>query len=93
MFFCKNTFSQKSVQNYEKNSTYARKTATFRAFGRNLCGNSYFFEEKVTSHPPKFVSIAMFIYLGFKVLKPPLQLLDGLTLEAIGCLQLPNPLR
>ena len=35
----------------------------------------------------------MLIYLGFKVLKPPLQLLDGLTLEAIGCLQLPNPLR
>ena len=35
----------------------------------------------------------MLIYLGFKVLKPPLQLLDGLTLEAIGCLQLPNTLR
>ena len=35
----------------------------------------------------------MLIYLGFKVLKPPLQLLDVLTLEAIGCLQLPNPLR
>ena len=35
----------------------------------------------------------MLIYLGFKVLKPPLQLLDGLTLEAIGCLQLPNPFR
>ena len=51
MFFCKNTLSQKSVQNYEKNSKYARKTATFRAFRRNLCGNSYFFEEKVTSHP------------------------------------------
>jgi len=35
----------------------------------------------------------MLIYLGFKVLKPPLQLLDGLTLEAIGCLQFPNPFR
>lgn len=35
----------------------------------------------------------MLIYLGFKVLKPPLQLLDGLTLEAVGCLQLPNTLR
>ena len=35
----------------------------------------------------------MLFHLGFKTLKPPLQLLDGLTLEAIGCLQLPNPLR
>lgn len=35
----------------------------------------------------------MLFYLGFKVLKPPLQLLDGLTLEAVGCLQLPNTLR
>ena len=35
----------------------------------------------------------MLIYLGFKVLKPLLQLLDGLTLEAVGCLQLPNTLR
>ena len=35
----------------------------------------------------------MLFHLGFKVLKPPLQLLDGLTLEAIGCLQLPNTLR
>ena len=34
----------------------------------------------------------MFIYLGFKVLKPPLQLLDGLTQEAIGSLQLPTTL-
>ena len=34
----------------------------------------------------------MFIYLGFKVLKPPLQLLDGLTQEAISSLQLPTTL-
>lgn len=35
----------------------------------------------------------MLFYLGFKTLKPLLQLLDGLTLEAVGCLQLPNTLR
>ena len=34
----------------------------------------------------------MLIYLGFKVLKPPLQLLDGLTQEAISSLQLPTTL-
>ena len=34
----------------------------------------------------------MLICLGFKVLKPPLQLLDGLTQEAIGSLQLPTTL-
>ena len=51
MFFCKNAFSQKSVQNYEKNSKYARKIAAFSALGRKLCGKSYFFGEKVTSHP------------------------------------------
>ena len=51
MFFCKNTFSQKSVQNYEKNSKYARKIAAFSAFERKLSGKSYFFGEKVTSHP------------------------------------------
>ena len=35
----------------------------------------------------------MLFYLGFKVLKPLLQLLNRLTLEAVGCLQLPNTLR
>ena len=35
----------------------------------------------------------MFLNLGFKVLKPLLQMFDGLTLEAVGCLQLPNTLR
>lgn len=93
MFFCKNAFSQKSVQNYEKNSKYARKIAAFRAFERKLSGNSYFFEEKSNLTPLQIVSITMLFHLGFKTLKPPLQLLDGLTLEAIGCLQLPNTLR
>ena len=35
----------------------------------------------------------MLFYLGFKILKPLLQLLNRLTLEAVGCLQLPNTLR
>ena len=34
----------------------------------------------------------MFICLGFKVLKPPLQLFDGFTQEAISSLQLPTTL-
>jgi len=34
----------------------------------------------------------MLIYLGFKVLKPPLQLLNGYTQEAISSLQLPTTL-
>ena len=81
------------MQNYEKNSKYARKIAAFRAFERKLSGNSYFFEEKSNLTPLQIVSITMLFHLGFKTLKPPLQLLDGLTLEAIGCLQLPNTLR
>ena len=92
MFFCKNAFSQKSVQNYEKNSKYARKIAAFRAFRRKM-RVFHTFLRKSNLTPLQIVSIAMLFHLGFKVLKPPLQLLDGLTLEAIGCLQLPNPLR
>ena len=45
------SYSRKSVQNYEKNSKYARKIAAFSAFERKLSGKSYFFGEKVTSHP------------------------------------------
>ena len=73
MFFCKNTFSQKSVQNYEKNSKYARKIAAFRAFERKLSGNSYFFEEKSNLTPLQIVSITMLCHPGFKTLKPLLQ--------------------
>ena len=63
MFFCKNAFSQKSVQNYEKNSKYARKIAAFSAFERKLSGKSYFLR-KVTSHllnacqSPRFFTLA-----------------------------------
>ena len=35
----------------------------------------------------------MLFHLGFKTLKPLLQLLNRLTLEAVGCLQFPNTLR
>lgn len=81
------------MQNYEKNSKYARKIAAFRAFERKLSGNSYFFEEKSNLTPLQIVSITMLFHLGFKTLKPLLQLLNRLTLEAVGCLQLPNTLR
>lgn len=67
MFFCKNAFSQKSVQNYEKNSKYARKIAAFRAFERKLSGNSYFFEEKVTSHLFKSCQSPCFSTLASKL--------------------------
>lgn len=51
------------------------------------------FLRKSNLTPLQIVSIAMLFHLGFKVLKPLLQLLNRLTLEAIGCLQLPNPFR
>lgn len=65
MFFCKNTFSQKSEQNYEKNSKYARKIAAFSAFERKLSGKSYFFE-KSNLTPLECVSITTLFHLGFR---------------------------
>ena len=67
MFFCKNIFSQKSVQNYEKILIYASKIAAFSAFERKLSGNSYFFEEKVTSHLFKSCQSPCFFTLASKL--------------------------